>query len=371
MNIVITGVHGFIGKNLLARLAQEPKYSVQGYGRQDSWSALTKGLTTADFVFHLAGVNRPQTEADFYTGNVTFTEQICNYLLTIGRPVPLVITSSIQAILDNPYGISKQQAEEATRQYATMSGARVIIYRLKNVFGKWCRPNYNSVVATFCHHAANKLPITISEPNRVLELIHVDDVVRYFLTELEDTKSGDICYREVAPSYQTTLARLAEVIQSFPQLRQTMFLPDLSDEFTYKLYSTYLSYLNFDNFAYNLEQQCDNRGCLAEFVKSASAGQIFVSRTHPGITRGNHYHHIKTEKFLVLEGEAIIRFRHILNGNVIEYSVRGEDFRVVDIPSGYTHSIENVGSNELITLFWASEVFNPDQADTNALSVLL
>jgi UDP-2-acetamido-2,6-beta-L-arabino-hexul-4-ose reductase len=370
MNIVITGVHGFIGKNLVDWLKRESKYSVQGYGRQDSWSALADGLATADIVFHLAGVNRPQTEADFYTGNVAFTEQICDYLLAIGRPVPLVLTSSIQAMLDNPYGISKRQAEQVFYQYAAKSGERVAIYRLKNVFGKWCRPNYNSVVATFCYHISNNLPVTISDPGRVLDLIHVDDLIRCFLTELEDAKLSDVCYREVTPSYQINLARLAEIIQSFPKLRQTLCLPDLSDEFTYKLYSTYLSYLNPDNFAYNLEKKCDNRGCLAEFVKSASAGQIFISRTHPGITRGNHYHHIKTEKFLVLEGDAIIRFRNILDENVIEYSVRGEDFRVVDIPPGYTHAIENIGSNELITLFWASEVFNPTRADTNALSVL-
>ena len=298
---------------------------------------------------------------------------MCDRLLALGKATPIVLSSSIQVALDNPYGVSKRRAEEVVTRYAEASGARCVIFRLKNVFGKWCRPNYNSVVATFCHNIAHDLPISISDPARKLELVHVDDVVEAFLTGVREQetegRSQGAETREVAPSYWVTLGRLAELIRSFHEMRRSLVVPDLGDEFTRKLYGTYLSYLEPDAFAYDLAKRCDPRGCLAEFVKSASAGQIFVSRTEPGITRGNHYHHTKTEKFLVVEGEAIIRFRHIRGGDVIEYRVCGEDFRVVDIPTGYTHAIENVGAGQLVTLFWASEVFDPDRPDTYGMAV--
>jgi UDP-2-acetamido-2,6-beta-L-arabino-hexul-4-ose reductase len=279
----------------------------------------------------------------------------------------------MQAELDNPYGVSKRQAEAVVVRYAEVSGARCTIFRLQNVFGKWCRPNYNSVAATFCHNIAHDLPITISDPARELELVHVDDVVEAFMAEVRSQESGvrtpigresGVSYREVAPGYGVTLGRLAELIRSFRASRQTLRVPDFSDAFTRKLYGVFLSYLAPDDFAYDLTRHTDPRGALAEFVKSEPFGQLFVSRTKPGIARGNHYHHTKTEKFLVVEGEAIIRFRHIRGEDVIEYRVRGEDFRVVDIPTGYTHSIENIGAGELVTLFWSSEIFDPAQPDT-------
>jgi UDP-2-acetamido-2,6-beta-L-arabino-hexul-4-ose reductase len=300
----------------------------------------------------------------------------------------------------------------------------VAIFRLSNVFGKWCRPHYNSVVATFCHNIARDLPITISDPSREVPLVHVDDVVQAFLeagTEVRgqksevrsqrsevrsqrsevrgqrsgagishdgahfspltidnsplttlalrasasvDNSSPVLAYYEAQPVHTVTLGRLAELIRSFRASRQTLLAPDFGDPFVHKLYGTFLSYLEPDDFAYDLTQRTDPRGSLAEFIKSPGFGQIFVSRTRPGITRGNHFHHTKTEKFLVLEGEAIIRFRHIQSQEVIEYAVRGEDYRVLDIPTGYTHSIENVGQGELVTLFWASEVFDPGRPDT-------
>ncbi|HBY93754.1 MAG TPA: capsular biosynthesis protein [Chloroflexi bacterium] len=369
MNILVTGSNGFIGKNLVAWLERDASHRVLRFERGNTWQELEQVLEAADFVFHLAGVNRPQSEEEFRGGNVGLTVGICDRLLTLGRPVPLVLASSSQAILDNPYGISKRQAEEVVSQYAQRSGAHVAIYRLKNVFGKWCRPNYNSAVATFCHNIARDLPITISDPNRKLDLIYVDDVVQHFLQELQSPEPGGVYCREVEPAYQITLGRLVELIRSFRQMRQTLMVPDLGEPFVRKLYGTYLAYLPPDNFAYGLDQKCDPRGSLAEFIKTPSSGQIFVSRTAPGVTRGNHYHHTKTEKFLVLEGEAVIRFRHLRNDEVIEYHVRGEEFRVVDIPPGYTHSIENVGGRELVTLFWASEVFDPDRPDTYGMAV--
>ena len=370
MNIVVTGASGFIGRNLVAHLVREEEVQVTEFDLQNTERELQEGLTRADLVFHLAGVNRPESVVEFVVGNVDFTAHVCELLTQIGRPVPMVLTSSIQAEQDNPYGRSKLQAEETLKRYVQENHAAGIIYRLKNVFGKWCRPNYNSVVATFCHNIARDLPITISDPDYELKLVYIDDVIEYFVKETQGQEPSGVYYREVIPTFKITLGRLAELLYSFREMRQSLSLPDFSDPFVRKLYGTYLSYLNVEDFAYNLQQRCDPRGCLAEFVKSSSFGQIFVSTTKPGVTRGNHYHHTKTEKFLVLQGDALIRFRHIESGEILEYLVKGEELRVVDIPPGYTHSIENVGKNELVTLFWASEVFDPGTPDTFPLSVL-
>ncbi len=380
MNVLVTGSKGFVGSNLVVWLQKLEGYHVFEYDKDNSTQELFQALDVADYVVHLAGVNRPQTVDEFKTGNVDLTAQICNYLVEIGRPIPILLSSSIQAELDNPYGVSKRQAEEVLADYARRDGTRVVIFRLTNVFGKWCRPNYNSVVATFCHNIANDLPITISDPNREIDFIHVDDVIRCFMEEVQGygsqvqgpgSQRGGVIYREVGPSYRVSLGRLADLLRSFRSSRQSLLVPDFSDPFTHKLYGTFLAYLTPDDFAYDLTRRTDPRGSLAEFVKSPPFGQIFVSRTKPGITRGNHYHHSKTEKFLVLEGEAIIRFRHIKSNEVIEYPVKGEDYRVLDIPTGYTHSIENVGEGELITLFWASEIFDPERPDTAWEEVLV
>jgi UDP-2-acetamido-2,6-beta-L-arabino-hexul-4-ose reductase len=370
IKVVITGARGFIGRNLVAQLAPREDVQVFGFDLGQPFQELEAALAMADIVYHLAGVNRPESVEEFTIGNATFTAQVCEILRAGGRAVPLVLSSSIQAERDNPYGRSKLQAEEMVSRYAEEAQAPVIIYRLKNVFGKWCRPNYNSVVATFCHNIAHDLPITISDPANRVALVHVDDVVRSFIAEMHTTHSTGVCFREVIPAFELTLGELSELLFAFREMRMTLKVPDLGKLFVRKLYGTYLSYLDKDDFGYALQQRCDPRGCLAEFIKSSGAGQIFVSTTKPGITRGNHYHHTKTEKFLVLQGEAVIRFRHIENGEILEYHVRGEDFRVVDIPPGYTHSIENTGVSDLVTLFWASEIFNPDVPDTQWLPVL-
>lgn len=386
MNILVTGSNGFIGKNLISWLRQLPEVQILEFDQEHTLADLEVQLAVADLVYHLAGVNRPQSLEEFRTGNVDLTAHMCQLLLQAARATPIVLSSSIQAERDNPYGVSKRQAEEVLAHYAARSTAPVIIFRLSNVFGKWCRPNYNSVVATFCHNIARELPITISDPGRAVRLVHVDDVIRAFLEvmrEIEGQRKGvafdgsplvarqsnstdptAVSYREALPSYTVTLGRLAELIRSFRESRQSLLMPDFSDPFTYKLYGTFLSYLEPADFAYALTRRTDPRGTLAEFVKSEQFGQIFVSRTRPGITRGNHYHHTKTEKFLVLEGEAVISFRHIQSGEVIEYRVSGHEFKVLDIPTGYTHAIENIGKGELVTLFWASEVFDPERPDT-------
>jgi UDP-2-acetamido-2,6-beta-L-arabino-hexul-4-ose reductase len=370
MKILVTGARGFIGKNLLVALKRRPDWQIVAVDLDSPPSALTEALAETDIIYHLAGVNRPQKIEEFKAGNFDLTRQICDELVRIGRAPSIVLCSSTQAILDNPYGCSKKLAEEAVLNYASKSGASVFIFRLPGVFGKWCRPNYNSVVATFCHNIARGLPITISDPEREVELVYIDDVVRAF----SDCAEGRIPFSEgrfseVKPNYKLSLGVLAETLQSFSESRSNLKIPDMSKRRNRALYATYLSYLPPDSFAYSLTQNVDPRGELAELMKSQHVGQIFVSRTRPGITRGNHYHDTKVEKFMVLEGEAVIRFRHILGGEVIEYSVSGHEFRVVDIPPGYTHSIKNVGSNDMIVLFWACEIFSPGTPDTFGFAV--
>ena len=382
MNALVTGARGFIGRNLVAHLQMHPGCVVTAFDVDNSPHDLRAGLETADIVYHLAGVNRPQTTDEFETGNAGPAREICAILRELGRAPVIVMSSSVQAELDNPYGVSKRHAEDALREFAAQSGARVCIYRLKNVFGKWCRPNYNSVVATFCHNIANDLAIQISNPSRELELVYVDDIVKAFLAALEggplpdgrgSVTGGGNASREYAseiPSVRLTLGDLAGRIQSFHDMRTNLLTPDFAVRFNQQLYATYLSYVPDEARWQQLNVKLDQRGGLAEFVKSSHFGQIFISRTRSGITRGNHYHHTKTEKFFVVEGEGIVRMRQIERPEVVKYRVRGEAFQAIDIPPGYTHSIENIGSGDLVTLFWASEIFDPDRPDTYFLPVL-
>lgn len=367
MTVFVIGSAGFIGKHLMEALGRRQGVRVLGYDLGLQESVLEEGLAQADVIFHLAGINRPQNVEEFKTGNADFTAQICERLKQLGRKPLIVFSSSIQAALENPYGVSKREAEEALGQYSKDTGAPVVVFRLRNVFGKWCRPNYNSVTATFCHNIAHDLPISISDPNRELELVYIDDVVSGFMGILDESEKGmkpGRVFREISKFHKITLGEMAARIRSFRESRKSLLLPALDDELTKRLYATYLSYLDGPEFAYCLDQKTDPRGSLAEFVKAPSAGQIFISRTKPGITRGNHYHHTKTEKFLVVEGEGVIRFRKIDSSEIIEHRVSGREFKVVDIPPGYTHSIENVGTGEMVTLFWASEIFDPARPDT-------
>jgi UDP-2-acetamido-2,6-beta-L-arabino-hexul-4-ose reductase len=372
MIALVTGSDGFVGRNLCAVLRRRENVRSFEYDLASPSHVLEEGLATADIIYHLAGVNRPQHPSEFQTGNVGFTTEICRKLIALGRTPKVVLTSSIQAERDNPYGLSKRAAEETLRRYCGATGAVGVVYRLKNLFGKWCRPDYNAVTATFCHHRAHGLPIHVSDPANEVDLTYIDDVVAAFVRELDSGgEPGVFRFAPPLPSHRTTLGELVSLIESFRAFRTTLHMPNFTSPFVRALYATYLSYLETDDFAYGLQVKADQRGSLAEFVKSPSFGQIFVSRTEPGVTRGNHYHHTKVEKFLVVEGEAIIRFRSILNGtDIIEYRVSGRDYRVVDIPPGYTHSIENVGSGEVVTLFWASEVFEPQRPDTQSLNVL-
>jgi UDP-2-acetamido-2,6-beta-L-arabino-hexul-4-ose reductase len=301
-------------------------------------------------------------------GNAGLTEQVCQILRDGERSPKIVFSSSIQAELNNPYGASKAKAESVLRQFAAETGACVRIYRLKNLFGKWCRPNYNSVTATFCYNIANDLPIALSDPEQELELSYVDDVVAAFLAEIGGDQTTGEAGTEIR-GYPLQLGDLAGRIQAFHDMRSTLTLPDFADWFNRALYATYLSYVPAAKMQHNMDIKSDDRGSLAEFIKEKHFGQIFVSRTKPGITRGNHYHHTKTEKFLVMEGDGLIRMRAVEGGPVLEYSVTGSKYQVVDIPPGFTHSITNVGTGEMVTLFWSSEMFDPNCPDTYFSSV--
>jgi len=281
----------------------------------------------------------------------------------------IVLSSSIQAVLDNPYGRSKRLVEKELEAISETMGISVRIFRLPNVFGKWCQANYNSAVATFCHNIARGLEITINDPARKLELVYIDDVVNEFVAQMTFNGTNDATFLEIAPTFEINLGEVVDRIRSFEASRHSLLVPDMSDGLNRRLYATYLSYLKGSDFKYSLEKRSDDRGSLAELLKSPTFGQIFVSRTLPGITRGNHYHDTKCEKFVVLEGQAIIRFRHMVTGDLIEHAVSGDEFSVVDIPPGYAHSIENVGGSEMVVLFWASAVFDAAAPETYAADV--
>ncbi len=363
--VLITGSKGFVGRNLCVFLQQRDDIELYEYDINNKPEELDNALGKIDCIIHLAGVNRPKNQDEFEIGNNGSIDEICVKLRTIGRSPKIVLSSSIQAELDNPYGVSKRRAENVLEEFAEDTGAECVVYRFKNLFGKWCRPNYNSVTATFCHNIANDLPVKISDQLYEIDLTHIDDVLKVLVDEMEPGQgTPGFRFAGPLPSTRITLGELVGKIRLFREMRNSLVLPDFSSDFERALYGTYLTYLNEMEFEYGLEKKIDERGSLAEFIKSSGMGQIFVSRTKSGITRGDHYHHTKAEKFLVLEGKGLIRFRHIESDSIIEYPVTGAEYQVVDIPPGYNHSIENVGKGILITLFWASEMFDPEKPDT-------
>ncbi|THE11352.1 capsular polysaccharide biosynthesis protein CapF [Bacillus timonensis] len=369
MKILVTGSQGFVGRNLVAELKNKGYEDILEFNRDSDQTLLNEYTKQCDFIFHLAGVNRPKEENEFMEGNFGLTSTLLELLKKNNNKAPVLLTSSIQAANDNPYGNSKRAGEDLLFEYSNTTGAKALVYRLPNLFGKWSKPNYNSVVATFCHNIARGIDIQINDPKSEVTLSYIDDVLAEFIRALkgEETKDGEFC--KVPISYKITVGELAEKIYSFKRNRETLVMPSLQSKFDKALYGTFLSYLPEDKFSYNLKKNVDNRGWLAEFIKSESMGQIFISKTKPGITRGNHWHHTKVEKFLVIQGEAVIKFRKIGTDEVLEYKVNGEVPEVVDIPVGYTHSITNTGQDEVITLFWACEIFDPEKPDTYYLEV--
>lgn len=369
MKILVTGAKGFIGKNLVAELKNRKYTDIFEYGRDNDLNTLDEYCKQADFVFHLAGVNRPKEQSEFMEGNFGFTSTLLNTLKKYKNNCPIMISSTIQAELDNPYGKSKKAGEALLFDYSKETGAKVLIYRFPNVFGKWCRPNYNSAVATFCHNIAHDLPISVNDPSVVMNLVYIDDVVSELISALEskENRSGDYC--EVPIVHIITLGEIVELIYSFKKSREERSVPDMSDAFTKKLYSTYLSYLPVDKFSYELKMNADNRGSFTEFIKTPDRGQVSVNISKPGITKGNHWHHTKNEKFLVVSGRGVIRFRKIDSDEILEYFVSGDMLEVVDIPTGYTHNIENLGDTDMVTIMWANEPFDPENPDTYYLEV--
>lgn len=363
--VLVTGSNGFIGKNLIEGLRRLENVKIKTFDIEDDIDRLSAHLKEVDIVFHLAGVNRPEKIEEFEVGNTCLTQTIVSILQGFNRNIPIVLSSSIQAVLDNPYGISKKKAEDVLIEYSQKNDAKVYIYRFPNVFGKWCRPNYNSVVATFCYNISHGLNISISDVNNEIELVYIDDVVDGFLGILSDENAHrDKYYYKIERTFRITLGALAEKIYQLRDMRKSLVVPDLSDDFMKCLHATYFSYLDKDDFSYKLDLKTDQRGSLAELIKSESFGQIFVSTSHRDVIRGNHYHNTKVEKFCVLKGKAVIKFRHILEDEVLSYHVSGDEIEIVDIPPGYTHSIENLGNDEMIVLFWANQIFDPDKPDT-------
>ena len=387
MNILVTGSKGFVGKNLVCSLYNikegkdktHPELTIDNIYEFDidtDPKMLDEYCKNADFVFNLAGVNRPKDQSEFMEGNFGFADTLLNTLMKYGNACPVMISSSTQATLEgrfanSEYGKSKRAGENLMFDYAKKTGARVLVYRFPNLFGKWSRPNYNSAIATFCNNIANDLPIQVNDPSVVLDLVYIDDLIDEMLRALggNATESGEYC--TVPVHHETTLGFIAETIKSFPQIRSSLGVPSFSDPLVSKLYSTWLSYLPSEKFIYDLKMNCDPRGSFTEIIRTADRGQFSVNISKPEITKGNHWHHSKNEKFVVVKGEALIQLRKIgkdENGNdfpIIEFKVNGEKIQVVEMITGYTHNIINLSKTEdLVTFMWANEPFNPEKPDT-------
>lgn len=369
MKILVTGAKGFVGTNLVTELKNRNYNEVYECDINTTDEELEEYTKNCEFVFHLAGVNRPENEEDFMKGNFGFTSVLLEKLKKYKNKAPILITSSIQAALDNPYGKSKKAGEDLMFSYEKETGSKVLVYRLPNVFGKWCRPNYNSAVATFCNNIANDLPITVNDPEVILNLVYIDDVVSEFINALEGKENKIDNFCNIPTVHTIKLGKIVELINSFKSSRENLQLPNMKDEFSKKLYSTYLTYLPEDKFSCPVKMNIDDRGSFTEIFKTEERGQVSVNISKPGIVKGNHWHHTKNEKFIVVSGTGIIRFRKIGTDKVIEYKVSGDKLEVVDIPCGYTHNIENIGSTDMVTIMWANELFDKNKPDTYFLEV--
>lgn len=369
MKILVTGANGFIGKNLISELRNREYSDIFEFDKETDPALLDDYCKEADFVFHLAGVNRPMEQSEFMEGNFGFTSTLLDTLIKYKNTCPVMISSSAQAELDNPYGESKKAGENLLFDYSKETEVKVLIYRFPNVFGKWCRPNYNSAVATFCHNIAHDLPIQVNNPSVAMNLIYIDDVINELINALEgnENKSGRFC--EVPVAHTIAVGEIVDMIYSFKKSREERAVPDMSDLFIKKLYSTYLSYLPEDQFSYDLKMNVDQRGSFTEFLRTPERGQVSVNISKPGVTKGNHWHHTKNEKFLVVSGSGVIRFRRKDLEEILEYFVSGEKMEVVDIPTGYTHNIENLGDVDMVTIMWVNECYDPGNPDTYSLEV--
>jgi len=377
MNILVTGAKGFVGRNLVSQLhnIQDGKakcshlpqgLNIYEFDLESDPSELDLYCKKADFVFNLAGVNRPLNQAEFMQGNFGFASLLLETLKKYNNTCPVMISSSTQAMLNNPYGESKRAGEELMFEYGRDTGAKVLVYRFPNIFGKWCRPNYNSAIATFCNNIANGFPIQVNDPSVIMDLVYIDDLVDELINALTGKESCEGIYCVVPVIHTISLGKIAELLYSFKESRNSLDVPDVSDHFTKKLYSTYLSYLPEKEFGYPLKMNVDNRGSFTEIIRTKDRGQFSVNILKPHVTKGNHWHHTKNEKFVVVSGKGVIRFRNMNQpkAEVIEYFVSGEKIEIIDIPTGYTHNIENLGDTDMVTFMWCNECFNPEHPDT-------
>lgn len=377
MKILITGAKGFVGRNLVEALknvrdGKDKTRNITGditifeYDIDTDPALLDTYTKECDFVFHLAGVNRPKDEKEFMEGNFGFTSILLDNLKKNENKSPILITSSIQAALDNPYGISKKAGEDLIFEYGKENDVKTFVYRLPNVFGKWCRPNYNSAVATFCHNIAHDLPITVNDRSHMMTLVYIDDVVDELINALGDTENCDGNYCKVPVEHKITLGEIAELLYCFKESRANLSVPDMTEgSFSKKLYSTYLSYLDMNDFSYKLKMNTDARGSFTEIIRTIDRGQISVNISKPGITKGQHWHNTKNEKFVVVKGHGLIQLRRIGSDEIVNYEVSGDEITVVDMIPGYTHNVINLSDTEdLVTLMWCNECFNPNKPDT-------
>lgn len=368
MKILITGSDGFIAKNLIEHLKTHENLQLYLFSKKDSLNILKSYVKEVDFIFHLAGVNRPKEISEFYEGNSNLTRIIIETLKENNKNTSILLSSSIQSELENDYGKSKLEAEKILIDYSKLTQAKIFIYKLPNVFGKWSKPNYNSVISTWCYNIANGLDIQVNDEKVELNLVYVDDVVKSFIKQLKIEEIKDY-YVEIETMYKKTLGEIRDLLFAFKENRVNLIIPNVALGFERALYATYLSYLSTNNFSYELKGHRDERGTFYEILKTLNSGQFSLSTTAPGITRGNHYHHTKNEKFLVVKGEALIEFRHIVTNEIISYEVSDKRMEVVEMIPGYTHNIKNIGNEEMILILWANEVFEQNNPDTYFLEV--
>lgn len=364
MKILITGSSGFIAKNLIAELGNRGYKELLLYNRSTAREELRNYVEKCEFLVHLAGVNRPEQENEYYSGNAGFTEELIKILEEKNKKVPVIYSSTILNTIHVHYGKSKREAERLLLEFGKRTGSSIFIFRLPNVFGKWSLPNYNSFVATFCYNVAHGLDIKVNDPGAQVTLAYIDDVVDEFISCIEEINSKREKFLEISAIYKTTVGEVAERILAFKRGRDSFEIPAIEDSLGKKLYSTYLSYLEPEDFSYKLKMNQDERGCFTEFLHLQDFGQISINVAKPGIVKGNHWHHTKAEKFLVVKGLAQIRFRHVITDETAEFIVSGKELEVIDIPVGYTHSIANIGEEDLVTVMWANEVFDPNRPDT-------
>lgn len=370
--VLITGSNGFIGSNLQLHLTERQDVEIVRFTREQSVNSLEELLVDVDFVFHLAGVNRPEDPSEFDTGNALLTQRLCDALVALaqktGRKVPVIHTSSTQALHSHPYGRTKREAEEALFKISDDNQIPVHVFRLPNVFGKWCKPNYNSVVATFCHNISRELPIQINDPAAAVSLVYVDDVVDRFLQLMDgsDASADSDGFEIVTPSYTITIEELARQIQLFKNSRLTLVSERVGLGLVRALYSTYVSYFPTEQFSYEVPKYGDARGVFVEMLKTPDCGQFSYFTAHPGVTRGGHYHHSKTEKFLVIKGHACFKFRHMRSDEKYELNTSGDKPEIVETVPGWTHDITNIGDDEMVVMLWANEVFDRSKPDTFA-----